>query len=264
MQKEIQNSGKKESKNISLSNEKVTIQPKLYIVPTPIGNLEDITMRALRILKEVDLILAEDTRKTSFLLQHFNIQNKLQSHHKFNEHRAGERIVQQLQEGLSIALVSDAGTPGISDPGFLIVRQCIESNIEVECLPGATAFVPALILSGFPCDRFVFEGFLPHKKGRQTKFKQLAKEDRTIVLYESPHRIAKTVEQMMEFFSPERKICICRELTKKFEEAIRGSLKDIHANINNYKLIGEIVLVIEGISKEELKEINNAEEEEES
>lgn len=230
----------------ALTTENKTEKSKLYLVPTPIGNLEDITLRALRVLKEVDLILAEDTRKTAFLLQHYNIQNKLQSHHKFNEHRAGERIIQQLQDGMSIALVSDAGTPGISDPGFLIVRQCIENNIAVECLPGATAFIPALLLSGFPCDKFVFEGFLPHKKGRQTKFKQLANETRTIILYESPHRIAKTIAQMIEFFPPERKICICRELTKKFEEAIRGTLAEINANINNYKLIGEIVLVIEG------------------
>jgi len=219
----------------------------LYITPTPIGNLEDITLRALRILKEVDVILAEDTRKTSFLLQHYSIQfNKLQSHHKFNEHKSGNKVIHQLLEGLNVALVSDAGTPGISDPGFLIVKQCIENHITVECLPGATAFVPALILSGFPCDSFLFDGFLPHKKGRQTKFKQLAEETRTIIVYESPHRIIKTIEQMAEFFEPEREICICRELTKKFEECIRGSIAEIHKNIDNYKWIGEMVLVIEG------------------
>jgi len=219
---------------------------KLYIVPTPIGNLEDITLRALRILKEVDLVLAEDTRKSSFLLQHFNIQNKLQSHHKFNEHRASEKIIEHLKQGVNIALVSDAGTPGISDPGFLIVRACIENNIQVECLPGPTAVIPALILSGFACDRFVFEGFLPHKKGRQTKFKELAQEERTIIVYESPHRIEKTLQQMMEYFEPERRVCVCRELTKKFEESIRGSLQEIVANLSSYKFIGEIVLVIEG------------------
>jgi 16S rRNA (cytidine1402-2'-O)-methyltransferase len=219
---------------------------KLYIVPTPIGNLEDITLRALRILKEVDLVLAEDTRKSSFLLQHFNIQNKLQSHHKFNEHRSSEKIIEQLKQGLNIALVSDAGTPSISDPGFLIVRACIENNIPVECLPGPTAVIPALILSGFACDRFVFEGFLPHKKGRQTKFKELAQEERTMVVYESPHRIEKTLQQMTEYFEPERRICVCRELTKKFEESIRGNLQEIVANLSSYKFIGEIVLVIEG------------------
>jgi 16S rRNA (cytidine1402-2'-O)-methyltransferase len=222
---------------------------KLYIVPTPIGNLEDITLRALRILKEVDLVLAEDTRKSSFLLQHFDIQNKLQSHHKFNEHRASDKIIEQLKEGLNIALVSDAGTPGISDPGFLIVRACIENNIDVECLPGATAFIPALILSGFACDRFIFEGFLPHKKGRQTKFKALALEERTIIIYESPHRIEKTLLQMTEYFEPERRICVCRELTKKFEESIRGTLQEITSNLSAHKFIGEIVLVIEGKTK---------------
>jgi 16S rRNA (cytidine1402-2'-O)-methyltransferase len=219
---------------------------KLYIVPTPIGNLEDITLRALRILKEVDLVLAEDTRKSSFLLQHFNIQNKLQSHHKFNEHRTSDKIIEQLKQGLNIAVISDAGTPGISDPGFLIVRACIESNITVECLPGPTAVIPALILSGFACDRFVFEGFLPHKKGRQTKFIALALEERTIIIYESPHRIEKTLQQMLEYFEPERRISVCRELTKKFEEAIRGTLQEIVSNLPSYKMIGEIVLVIEG------------------
>lgn len=222
---------------------------KLFIVPTPIGNLEDITLRAIRVLKEVDLILAEDTRKTSFLLQHFNIQNKLQAYHKFNEHMSGGRVIEFLLKGKNVALVSDAGTPGISDPGFLIVRQCIENNISVECLPGATAFVPALLLSGFACDKFVFEGFLPHKKGRHTRLKQLSEEQRTIILYESPHRIAKTVGQLMEFFPQERRICICRELTKKFEEVIRGSIAEVQANINSYKLLGEMVLVIEGYDK---------------
>ncbi len=222
--------------------------PKLYIVPTPIGNLEDITLRAIRILKSVDLILAEDTRKTSFLLQHFNIQNKMHSHHKFNEHRNVERFIEYLLEGKSIALVSDAGTPGISDPGFLIVKLCIERNISVECLPGATAFIPALLLSGFACDKFVFEGFLPHKKGRQTRIKQLAEERRTIILYESPYRIEKTIVQLKEFFPNDRRVCICRELTKKFEEVIRGSIAEVYTNINNYKLLGEMVLVIEGNS----------------
>lgn len=220
---------------------------KLYIVPTPIGNLEDITLRAIRILKEVNIILAEDTRKTSFLLQHFQIQyQKLQSHHKFNEHKSGNKIIEQLQAGNTVALVSDAGTPGISDPGFLIVKQCIENNIAVECLPGATAFVPALILSGFATDSFLFDGFLPHKKGRETKFKQLATESRTVVVYESPHRIEKTIQQLAVFFEPERQICICRELTKKFEECIRGSVAELNKSIANYKLVGEMVIVIEG------------------
>ncbi len=219
---------------------------KLYIVPTPIGNLEDITLRALRILKEADLVLAEDTRKTGFLLKHFNIENRLQSYHKFNEQKSLQKISQLLEAGNTVALASDAGTPGISDPGFIVVKHCIENNFEVECLPGATAFVPALILSGFDTDKFVFEGFLPHKKGRQTRLKFLAEETRTIIFYESPHRIAKTIEQLTEFFEPERNICICRELTKKFEQTIRGSLQEIHQNINSYKLIGEIVLLIEG------------------
>jgi 16S rRNA (cytidine1402-2'-O)-methyltransferase len=222
---------------------------RLYIVPTPIGNLEDITLRALRVLKEVDLILAEDTRKTAFLLQHYHIKTPMQSHHKFNEYRHTEKIISQLQKGQHIALVSDAGTPGISDPGFLMVSACIANQINVECLPGPTAFIPALLISGFATDRFVFEGFLPHKKGRQTRLKQLAHEARTIILYESPHRIEKTLMQLLEFFGPERSVCICRELTKKFEQSIRGTLHEIVSNLPSYKLIGEIVLVIEGEKK---------------
>ncbi len=198
---------------------------KLYIVPTPIGNLEDITLRALRVLKEVDVILAEDTRKTSFLLKHFEISKKLQSHHKFNEHKSVNAIAERILAGETIALVSDAGTPAISDPGFLLVRSCIENGVEVECLPGATAFVPALVNSGLPNEKFCFEGFLPQKKGRQKRLTYLSEETRTIIFYESPFRLLKTLTQLSEFFGPERKACVSRELTKIYEENIRGTLK---------------------------------------
>lgn len=219
---------------------------KLFLVPTPIGNLEDMTYRAVRILQEADLILAEDTRTSGFLLKHYGITTPMRSHHKFNEHQKSAQVAELIQSGQNVALISDAGTPGISDPGFYLVRECLQQGIEVECLPGATAFVPALVVSGFPTDRFVFEGFLPHKKGRQTRIKALVDEERTIVLYESPHRIHKAVQQFMEFFGPDREACICREISKKFEEAIRGTLAELDEHCKNHKLKGEIVLVIRG------------------
>jgi len=219
---------------------------KLYIVPTPIGNLEDISLRALRILKEVDLILAEDTRTSSVLLRHYEIHTPMQSHHKFNEHKSVEAVAARIEAGASLALISDAGTPGISDPGFLLVRTCLERGIEVECLPGATAFVPALINSGFPADRFVFEGFLPIKKGRQKKFKFLAEEERTIILYESPFRLVKTLVDLASFLGPERRTCVCRELSKKFEENRRGSLSELAAWYQAHPPKGELVLVVKG------------------
>lgn len=217
----------------------------LYIIPTPVGNLEDITLRALRMLKEVDLILAEDTRTTSFLLKHFDIQNKMQSYHKFNEHKAVKQLVEQLQTGLNIGLVSDAGTPGISDPGFLIVRECLKEDIRVECLPGATAFVPALVASGIPCDKFYFEGFLPQKKGRQTRMKYLSTVDQTIVLYESPHRVKKTLLQLIEYLGEERQAATCREISKKFEEVKRGSLAELAMHFEENEPKGEFVLIID-------------------
>lgn len=220
---------------------------QLTIVPTPIGNLQDITLRALEVLKSADLILAEDTRTSGVLLKHFGITTPMKSHHKFNEHQSVAWVVQQIaDEKKTIALISDAGTPGISDPGFLLVRECVKAGIHVECLPGATALIPALVVSGFPTDQFVFEGFLPVKKGRQTRIKALAEEERTIVLYESPHRIGKAVEQLIEFFGPEREACIVRELSKKFEEAIRGTLTELAHRCKTKPLKGEIVLVIKG------------------
>jgi 16S rRNA (cytidine1402-2'-O)-methyltransferase len=219
---------------------------KLYIVPTPIGNLEDITLRALRILKEADLILAEDTRTSSVLLRHYDISKPLQSHHQFNEHRATEAVIAKLQSGSVIAVISDAGTPGISDPGFLLVRECIKAGIEVECLPGPTAFVPALVASGIPCDHFVFEGFLPHKKGRQTKLQQMTAEERTMVLYESPFRLIKTLEQLAENLGPERQACVSRELTKIHEENARGSLQELIAHFSSKSVKGEIVIIVQG------------------
>lgn len=223
---------------------------KLYLIPTPIGNLEDITLRAIRLLKECDLILAEDTRTTGNLLKHHNIRNSLMSFHAHNEHVVVHKFISLLCEDKTIALVSDAGTPGISDPGFLLVRECVKNNIEVDCLPGATAFVPALVNSGIPCDKFVFEGFLPHKKGRQTRLKLLASETRTIVLYESPHRLVKTLGQLSEFLAPERKACVCRELTKLHAENARGTLSELrHYFSQQTKVKGEIVIVVAGVSK---------------
>ena len=222
---------------------------KLYVVPTPIGNLEDMTYRAVKVLKEVDLILAEDTRVSSKLLQHYSITNKITSHHKFNEHKTVKTITNQVAEGRNVALISDAGTPGISDPGFLLVRSCIENQIEVECLPGATALIPALVVSGLPCDKFVFEGFLPPKKGRNKQLTQLQEETKTIVLYESPYRLLKTLEQLSDFLGQERNCCVCREMTKLYEEIFRGSLIDSVKHFRNKNVKGEIVIVIEGRNK---------------
>ncbi len=219
---------------------------KLYLVPTPIGNLGDITLRAIEILSEVDLILAEDTRKSGFLLKHLQISKPIHSHHKFNEHRTIESLVQRLLGGTSIALISDAGTPGISDPGFLLVRACIKEGILVETLPGPTAFVPALVNSGLPCEKFVFEGFLPQKKGRQKRLSELATETRTMVLYESPYRLVKTLSQMAEHFGLERKGSVSRELTKIHEETVRGTLEELAQHYSQGTVKGEIVIVVEG------------------
>jgi len=219
---------------------------KLFLVPTPIGNLEDMTLRGIRILREVDVILAEDTRTSAKLLAHFEIKNKLTSHHKFNEHKTVEMIARQIEEGKNVALISDAGTPGISDPGFLLVRTCIEKEIEVECLPGATALIPALVNSGFPTDRFTFEGFLPQKKGRQTKIKNLATETRTMIFYESPYRLIKSLEQFAEYMGPDRKASVSRELSKFFEENRRGTLAELIEYFSSKAIKGEIVIVLEG------------------
>lgn len=218
----------------------------LYLIPTPIGNLGDVTLRALDTLKKVDTILAEDTRTSGFLLKHYEISKPLQSFHIFNEHKALAGLIQRMQQGEVMALISDAGTPGISDPGFLLVREVLKANLKVDCLPGATALIPALVKSGFPTDRFVFEGFLPHKKGRQTLLKRLAEEDRTIILYESPHRLLKTLEQLIEFFGPERKVSVSRELTKMHEETFTGSVQEVHQYFSTKDVKGEIVLVIDG------------------
>jgi 16S rRNA (cytidine1402-2'-O)-methyltransferase len=223
---------------------------KLIVVPTPVGNLEDITFRAVRTLKEADLILAEDTRTTATLLKHYEIHNKMQSHHKFNEHKSVEQIVSRIQAGECIALVSDAGTPSISDPGFLLVRECVRQGVEVECLPGATAFVPALVASGLPSDAFCFEGFLPQKKGRQTRLKELAAESRTIVFYESPHRLVKTLGQLAEFFGNDRPASVSREISKLHEETVRGNLYDILTHFTVNKPRGEIVIIVGGQQKE--------------
>ena len=220
---------------------------KLYIVPTPIGNLEDITLRAIRILKEVDLILAEDTRTSGKLLQHYDINTQMQSHHMHNEHKTVEGLVNRLKNKFEdIALISDAGTPAISDPGFLLTRACLENNIEVECLPGATAFVPALVNSGLPNDKFVFEGFLPVKKGRQTRLKFLSEETRTMIFYESPHKLIKTLTHFVEYFGPERLISVSRELTKLYEETVRGTAKEVLEYYANKPPKGEIVIVVAG------------------
>ena len=221
---------------------------KLYLIPTPIGNLEDITLRALRILKEVDLVLAEDTRTSKPLMKHFEITTPLQSHHLFNEHAKVEEVVNQIKSGVTIALITDAGTPGISDPGFLLVRECIKNAIDVETLPGATAFVPALVNSGLPSERFCFEGFLPHKKGRQTKLESLVEEERTMIFYESPHRLIKTLTSFCEYLGKERKASISRELTKMFEENKRGTLEELIAYFSYKSIKGEIVIVVGGKS----------------
>ncbi|MCV6629762.1 MAG: 16S rRNA (cytidine(1402)-2'-O)-methyltransferase [Flavobacteriaceae bacterium] len=220
----------------------------LYVVPTPIGNLEDITLRAIRILKEVDLILAEDTRTTGKLLQYLQIDTPMRSHHMHNEHKTADAIVSQLQAGATYALVSDAGTPAISDPGFLLCRACIQAGVVVDCLPGATAFVPALVNSGLPCDKFVFEGFLPVKKGRQTRLKNLAEETRTIILYESPHKLLKTLAHLGEHLGTARQISVSRELSKKFEETIRGNIQVVQQHFEEKAPKGEFVLVVAGKS----------------
>ena len=223
---------------------------KLILVPTPIGNLEDITLRAIRVLKEADIIYAEDTRVTKKLLSHLEIQKKVIPFHSHNEHRALDRVIWQIQASQNTVLVSDAGTPGISDPGFLLVRECIKEDIAIECLPGPTAFVPALVASGLPCDRFLFEGFLPQKKGRQTKFMEMANEQRTIVLYESPHRLVKCLGQICEFLGGDRPVSVSRELTKVFEEYVRGKASEVLKHYEQNPPKGEIVVIIGKIEKE--------------
>lgn len=225
----------------------------LYIVPTPIGNLEDMTFRAIRVLKEADLILAEDTRTSSVLLKHYDINVKLKSHHKFNEHQNAKEIKDRIVAGLNVALISDAGTPGISDPGFLLVRTCVEEGIEVQTLPGATAFVPALVSSSYPCDRFCFEGFLPIKKGRQTRLMELAKEVRTIVFYESPHRLVKTLEQFAEYFTEDRVCSVSREISKLYEEHKRGTVAELSAWYKEHPPKGEIVIIVKGAEEVKVK-----------
>ena len=222
---------------------------KLYVVPTPVGNLEDMTFRAIRVLKSVDLILAEDTRTSGFLLKHFEIKTPMHSHHKFNEHKTVENVVQRIKSGQTVALISDAGTPAISDPGFLVVRQCVENGIEVECLPGATAFVPALVASGLPNDRFCFEGFLPQKKGRQTKINMLSTESRTMIFYESPFRLVKTLTQLSEAFGVERKASVSREISKIYEETKRGTLQELIQYYTEHIPKGEIVIIVAGFEE---------------
>lgn len=222
---------------------------KLYIVPTPIGNLDDITLRAVKVLREVDFILAEDTRTSAFLLKHLGIEKKMYAHHKFNEHATVRMVADSIAAGRTVALVSDAGTPGISDPGFLLVRTCVEAGIDVETLPGATACIPALVQSGFPCDRFVFEGFLPQKKGRMKRLEALAGEERTMVFYESPFRVVKCLEQLAGVFGPERRVSVSREITKKFEQTVRGTLEEVLAHFREHEPKGEFVIVAEGRSK---------------
>ena len=215
-------------------------------MPTPIGNLTDITLRALDTLKNVDVVLTEDTRTSGFLLKHYSITKQLQSFHNFNEHKILQSLVERMRNGETMALVSDAGTPGISDPGFLIARACLQAGLKIECLPGATAFVPALLKSGLAADRFVFEGFLPHKKGRQTLLKKLAEEERTIIFYESPHRLLKTLEQLKEYFGAERQASVSRELTKKFEETRNGTVQELLDYFSAKEIKGEIVMVVDG------------------
>jgi 16S rRNA (cytidine1402-2'-O)-methyltransferase len=222
---------------------------KLYLVPSPIGNLEDITLRALEVLKDADTILAEDTRKSGFLLSHFGISKRIEANHKFNEHRKLQGLVERILSGEKIALLSDAGTPGISDPGFLLVRACLENGIEVETLPGATAFVPALVNSGLPCERFCFEGFLPQKKGRNKRLTQLQEEERTMIFYESPFRLVKTLQQLAESFGSDRRASVSRELTKLYEETVRGTLSGLTEHFQQGTVKGEIVLVVEGKGK---------------
>ena len=222
------------------------VSPKLYLVPTPIGNLEDITLRAINVLKSVDVVLAEDTRTSGNLLKHLGISKPMQSYHIHNEHQTVQKIIARILKGESMALVSDAGTPAVSDPGFLLVRECLKNGVEIECLPGPTAFVPALVNSGLPSDRFTFEGFLPHKKGRQTRLTELKEEERTMIFYESPHRLLKSLEQFAEYFGGDRQASVSRELTKMFEETVRGTLTEIIAYFTEKTIKGEIVIVVSG------------------
>lgn len=219
---------------------------KLYLVPTPVGNLDDMTLRALKVLREVDIVLAEDTRTSGLLLKHFEVKTRLVSHHKFNEHQTAEQFASRMAAGEIMALITDAGTPGISDPGFMLVRACVERGVEVECLPGATAFVPALVSSGLPCERFTFEGFLPQKKGRRSRLEELAEEPRTMVFYESPYRVVKTLEQLVEVFGPERQASVAREISKLHEEVVRGTLAELSAHFAEHAPRGEFVIVVAG------------------
>ncbi len=230
---------------------------KLFLVPTPIGNMEDMTFRAVRILKEADVILAEDTRTSAPLLRHFGIDKKAYSHHQHNEHKATSEIIRFLKQGQNVALISDAGTPAISDPGFFLVREVLKEHLEVECLPGATAFVPALVNSGLPTDAFVFEGFLPVKKGRQTRLKRLAEEDRTVVLYESPHRLLKTLEEFEVYFGADRQASVSRELTRLYEETIRGTIEEIKSHFTNNILKGEFVICVAGKPEEKKSKLKD-------
>lgn len=219
---------------------------QLYLVPTPVGNLEDITLRALRILREVDVVLAEDTRTSGLLLKHFDIKTRLLSHHKFNEHQTAAAFARRMAAGETMALISDAGTPAISDPGFMLVRACVEQDVKVECLPGPTAFVPALVCAGLPCDRFAFEGFLPQKKGRASRLEALREEERTMIFYESPFRVVKTLCQLADVFGPERRCAACREISKLHEETVRGTLQEVAQHFEMHEPRGEFVLVVEG------------------
>ena len=228
----------------------------LYLVPTPVGNLEDITYRALRILKEADLILAEDTRTSGILLKHFEIKNAMLSYHKFNEHQTVDRVVERLRAGETVAVISDAGTPGISDPGFLVAREAIRAGVEVITLPGATAFVPALVSSGLPCDRFCFEGFLPQKKGRQSRLEALREETRTMIFYESPHRVVKALAQFVEVFGPERPVSVCREISKIHEESVRGTLQEVLDYFQTNEPRGEFVIVVGGLDEKRTEKID--------
>ncbi len=223
---------------------------KLFVVPTPVGNLEDMTFRAIRVLKEADLILAEDTRTSSVLMQHYDIHVPMQSHHKFNEHETSAQMAERIAAGLNVALVSDAGTPGISDPGFMLVRECVRLGVEVECLPGATAFVPALVQSGLPNEKFCFEGFLPQKKGRETRLREIARETRTQIIYESPYRLLKTLQQLAQVMGEDRPAAVCREISKKFAETQRGTLAELIAHFTEVEPKGEIVLIVGGTAEE--------------
>ena len=235
--------------------------PKLFLVPTPIGNLDDITLRAVNVLREVDFILAEDTRTTAFLLRHLGIEKKMYAHHKFNEHATVGMVCEAMAAGRTVALVSDAGTPGISDPGFLLVRACVEAGIEVETLPGATALVPALVQSGFPCDRFCFEGFLPQKKGRAKRLQRLQEEERTMIFYESPYRVVRALEEFAAVFGSERRVSVSRELTKKFEQTVRGTLAEVAGHFRLHAPKGEFVIIVAGKPKPGREDRNEEEEE---